>query len=150
MGHKYTLIWFLKIICKKALHFWICGKKIFLWEKKWSKHQYIDSYVLERNWGCHLRITLVKTLEKGELWRKMEDDCSTPPFLRKPHPPSFLPSPPPLNQETVQAPPPPFLGILPPSILVFREYPLKSQIFKWAPKILKFFTLNTILSFKSN
>ena len=38
-----------------------------------------------------------------------------------------------------------------PSILVFCDPPsLKSQIFQWTPKILKFFILNTILSFKSN
>ena len=39
----------------------------------------------------------------------------------------------------------------PPSILVFCDPPsLKSQIFQWTPKILKFFILNTILSLKSN
>ena len=84
---------------------WICEKKIFLRElslpesvwiqcktlllatfpwpgtnQKWSKqriHRYIDCYVLERNEGYHLRKTLAKTLRKGELSRKMEDDLMT-------------------------------------------------------------------------
>ena len=53
---------------------------------------------------------------------------------------------PPLNQHTVQAP---FLGN-PTSTLVFHEAPHKSQIFQRTPKIIKFFILNTILSFNSN
>ena len=57
---------------------------------------------------------------------------------------SFLPSPP-VNQQTVEAPP--FLGNSP-HILVFGDPPSKSQIFQWTPKVLKFFILNTILSFK--
>ena len=62
------------------------------------------------------------------------------------HHPLFLAKPP-LNQQTVQAPPP-LLGN-PPYILAFHDPP-KSQIFQWIPKTLKFFILNTILSFKSN
>ena len=65
--------------------------------------------------------------------------------------PAFLPSSH-LNRQTVQAPPP-FLGNPAPSISVFHEPPPpspKSQIFWWTPKILEFFILNTILSFKSN
>ena len=62
---------------------------------------------------------------------------------------------PPLNQQTVQAPlfrhsPPPPL----PSVLVFRNPPLPEKSdFSVNPqnmKVLKFFILNTILSFKSN
>ena len=60
--------------------------------------------------------------------------------------PSFLPSLP-LNQQTVQAP---LLRQSPPSKLVFREPSPKTRIFQWTPKILKFFILNTILSFKGN
>ena len=52
---------------------------------------------------------------------------------------------PPVNQQTVEAPP--FLGNSP-HILVFGDPPSKSQIFQWTPKVLKFFILNTILSFK--
>ena len=60
--------------------------------------------------------------------------------------PSFLPRPP-LNQQTVQAP---FLCNPPPSKLIFREPSPKSRIFQWTLKILKFFILNAILSFKGN
>ena len=42
----------------------------------------------------------------------------------------------------------PFLSN-PPSILPFRGSP-KSRMLQWIPKILKFFILDTILSFKSN
>ena len=68
--------------------------------------------------------------------------------------PSFLPSPhlpPPPLKSTNCPSPPPFLEIAP-SILVFREpHPSsKSRIFQWTLKILKFFILITILSFKSN
>ena len=62
-------------------------------------------------------------------------------------PPSFLPSPPPpLNQKTVQALP--FQAIL--LYIWFFMNPPKSQIFQWTTKILKFFIINTILSFKNN
>ena len=69
-----------------------------------------------------------------------------PPPTSKTPLPSFWPSLPPLNQQTVQAPL--FRHSLP-SILVFHEpLPphLKSRIFQWTPKILKFSILNTIIS----
>ena len=63
-------------------------------------------------------------------------------------PPLFLAKPP-LNQQTVQAPS--FLGNSPLYIgFLWTPPPPKSQIFQWTAKILKFFILNTILSFKSN
>ena len=80
------------------------------------------------------------------VWRKyivyigVSCPLKTPPLLFL-----FLAKPP-LNQQTVQAP---FLGN-PTSTLVFHEAPHKSQIFQRTPKIIKFFILNTILSFNSN
>ena len=65
------------------------------------------------------------------------------------HSPSFLPSPPPLKSANSPSSSPFFRHFLP-CILVFRQPPLKSRIFQWTPKILKFFILNTILSSKSN
>ena len=62
-------------------------------------------------------------------------------------PPPFLAKPPPLNRQIVQAPL--FLGN-PPLYIGFSRTPPKSRILQWNPKILKFFMLNTILSFKSN
>ena len=59
--------------------------------------------------------------------------------------PSFLQAP----LKPTNCPSPPFLGN-PPSILVFQDPPSKSRIFQPTPKILKFFVLNIILSFKSN
>ena len=60
--------------------------------------------------------------------------------------PSFLPSHP-SNWQTAQA----FLFRQSPLYIGFSWTPLnKSWIFQWNPKILKFFILNTILSFKSN
>ena len=63
----------------------------------------------------------------------------------------FLAKPPsPLYQQIVQAPP--LLGNAP-YIMVFQDplpSPPKNWIFQWNQKILKFFILNTILSFKSN
>ena len=50
-----------------------------------------------------------------------------------------------LNQQTFQAT---LFRQPPPSILTFRDLPPKSQIFKGALKILKFFILNTILLLK--
>ena len=50
---------------------------------------------------------------------------STPLSKSLPPPPSFLPSPPPLNQQTVQAPP--FLGN-PPLYIGFSWPPLKSDL----------------------
>ena len=70
---------------------------------------------------------------------------STPPL--KPPPPLSFQAP----QQTVQAPL--CLGNLPPLYWFFMNppsHPLKSQISHWTCKILKFFILNTILSFKSN
>ena len=67
---------------------------------------------------------------------------STPPH-QKHHPHSFLPSPPPLNLQTIQAP---FLGS--PLIYIgFSWAPPKSWIFQWTPKTSKCFILKTILSF---
>ena len=63
------------------------------------------------------------------------------------HYPLFLAKPPLLK--SANRPSPPFLGN-PPYILVFHEPPPKNQIFQWTPKILKFFIINPILSFKSN
>ena len=61
------------------------------------------------------------------------------------HPfPSFLPSPH-LNLETVQTLS--FLGNPPPLYWFFMTPPAESRIFQWAPKMLKFLILNTILSF---
>ena len=68
---------------------------------------------------------------------------STP--IQKHPPPPFLPSSPPLNLQTVQAP---FLSSL--SSIGFLWTFHKSGIFQWTPKISKFFILSTILSFKSN
>ena len=51
----------------------------------------------------------------------------------------------PLNLQTVQSP---FLDNPPPWFFV--NHPPKSQIVQWTPKILKFFILKPILSFKSN
>ena len=70
---------------------------------------------------------------------------STPP---QKHHPLFLANPSPLNRQTVQAPP---LFRQSPSLYWFFVSPLlKTQIFQWTSKMLKFFILNTILSFKSN
>ena len=63
--------------------------------------------------------------------------------------PLFLAKPPPLNQETFQVSPPPFLGNLPFYIGFSRPPPSKSDL-SVNPEILKSFVLNTILSFKSN
>ena len=61
----------------------------------------------------------------------------------------FLPSPP-LNRQTLQALPHLFLGN-PPRLYWFFVNPRpKSPIFQWTSKILKFFILNIMLSFKSN
>ena len=48
--------------------------------------------------------------------------------------------------KTANCPSPPFLGNSP-FYIGFLWSPPKSQIFQWTPKILKFFILNTILSF---
>ena len=59
---------------------------------------------------------------------------------------SFLPSPSLIGKLSKY----PFLGN-PLSILVLLDPLLaKSRLFQWTPKILKFFILNTIFSFKSN
>ena len=65
-------------------------------------------------------------------------------------PPLFLANPPPptpLNLQTVQSPP---FKAIPPIYWFFEKTPPKNHIFLWTPKILKFFILHTILSFKSN
>ena len=60
--------------------------------------------------------------------------------------PSFLPSPP-LNLQTVQASPFRLSSLY----ISFLWTPLsKTQVFPWTPKILKFFILHPILSFKIN
>ena len=59
-------------------------------------------------------------------------------------PPLFLAKPL-SNLQTVQAP---FFRQSPHSISIFCERPPKSQVFQWEPKLLKFFILNPILSFK--
>ena len=51
----------------------------------------------------------------------------------------------PLNQQTVQAP---SFQAIPPLYWFFVTPLTKSWIFQWSPKILKFFMLNSILSFK--
>ena len=59
---------------------------------------------------------------------------------------SFLmPSLTPLNQQNVKYP---FPGNPPPLYIGFSWPPLKVRFFQWTPKILKFLSLNTILSFK--
>ena len=63
-----------------------------------------------------------------------------PLFLAKPPPPP----PPSLNLQTLQAP------LFRPSLLYVNSPPSKSWIFQWKPKIVKFFILKPILSFKSN
>ena len=61
-------------------------------------------------------------------------------------PPSFLPSPP-LNLQTVQASPFRLSSLY----ISFLWTPLsKTRVFPWTPKILKFFILHPILSFKIN
>ena len=59
--------------------------------------------------------------------------------------PSFLPSPP-LNLQTVQA----LFFRQSPLYIGFSWTPLKDWIFQWTPKLLRFFIVNSILSFKSN
>ena len=67
-----------------------------------------------------------------------------------PPPPLPCHAPPPLNQQTVQARPRPFLGNPPLYINFSRLPPLKVRSFSEPQKCLKFFILNTILSSKSN
>ena len=56
-----------------------------------------------------------------------------------------MPSLTPLNQQNVEYP---FPGNPPPLYIGFSWPPLKVRFFQWTPKILKFLSLNTILSFK--
>ena len=53
---------------------------------------------------------------------------------------------PPLNQQIVQTP----FWAISPLYIGFSWTRLKSWIFQWTRKMLKFFILNMILSFKSN
>ena len=62
---------------------------------------------------------------------------------------SLFLSKPPLNRQTVQAPSLFRQSLLYPLYWFFVNPP-KSRIFHWTSKILKFFILNTILSFKGN
>ena len=54
--------------------FWEAGVN-----RRWSKHRFHPSVYglpcLEKTWRCHLRKNLKKTLQKGKLWWKMENDC---------------------------------------------------------------------------
>ena len=64
--------------------------------------------------------------------------------------PSFFFAKPPLKSSNCPKPAsPPFFRLFPPYKLVFCEPP-KNRIFQWTSIILRFFILNTILSFKSN
>ena len=64
--------------------------------------------------------------------------------------PSFFFAKPPLKSSNCPKPAsPPFFWLFPPYKLVFCEPP-KNRIFQWTSIILRFFILNTILSFKSN
>ena len=47
--------------------------------QKWSKHRfyrYIICHASERHGGATGSKTWTETLQKGELWHKMENDCS--------------------------------------------------------------------------
>ena len=59
----------------------------------------------------------------------------------------LLPTNSPPNLQTVQAP---FLGNPPLYVGFSWTYPLKSRIFQWTPKMLKFFIFNPVSYFKSN
>ena len=100
----------------------------------------------KRNGKEKNRFLLIKN-KKKKMLRNIKHSVhwvSTPPSKSLTH--SFSPSPP-LNQQTVQTP---FLGNPSPYILVFCKHLPKSRIFQWISKILKFFILSTISSFKSN
>ena len=83
--------------------------------------------------------------QKSNRWRHSVHWGITTPI--KNTTPSFLPSPS-LNLQTVQAPL--FLAIRPYILFSLVYLPSKTWIFPWTPKILKFFILHHILSFKSN
>ena len=102
------------------------------------------------------------------LWLKIEEKICTKAIVkvsREEHPhsahwgitsppitnttPSFLPTPPHPLLKSANCLSPPFLGN--PFLFIGFSWTLpKSRIFQWIPKILKFFILNIIFSFKSN
>ena len=70
-------------------HLKLCHYNLFLWpgtNQKWSKHRfhwYIVCHALERHGGAIGGKTWAETLQKGELWHKMEIIVLKPTTLLK-------------------------------------------------------------------
>ena len=77
-------IFYGNLLCLKVfeLKLKFCCYNLFLWpmaNQKWYKHRfdwYMVYHALERHRGAIGSKTWAKTLRKGELWWKMENDCS--------------------------------------------------------------------------
>ena len=107
---------------------WLDGSENFCF---WS----LSSPEGKQNWIC-----VILSIGKAYFYEFFQLTISKPSIVYTT--PLFLAKAP---LKLVNCPSPLFLGNLP-SILVFREPPPKSGILQWTLKILKFFSVNTILT----
>ena len=136
-----VICWSLKLIVRQwTKYIWWITLKFGQVETTWSLTSIIS-------WHNCLACSFYRTgFKKSFIWNSVH-------WVSTPHStPLFLAKPPPLNLQTVQVLPPLFRQSPPPIYCFFMTPPplSKTRIFPWTSKILEFFILHPILSFKSN